>query len=64
MTLRKEMMKKNPLSLSVVLVARGIFYSAPHRVSCRPEPTYAQIALQTGPKKSATPSAVGKSPLH
>jgi 7,8-dihydropterin-6-yl-methyl-4-(beta-D-ribofuranosyl)aminobenzene 5'-phosphate synthase len=28
-TLRKEMMKKNPSSLSVVHVARGIFYSRP-----------------------------------
>ena len=29
MTLRKEMMKKNPEALSVVHVARGIFYSRP-----------------------------------
>lgn len=29
MTLRKEMMKKNPAALSVVHVARGIFYSRP-----------------------------------
>ncbi len=29
MTLRKEMMKKNPSALSVVHVARGIFYSRP-----------------------------------
>jgi 7,8-dihydropterin-6-yl-methyl-4-(beta-D-ribofuranosyl)aminobenzene 5'-phosphate synthase len=29
MTLRKEMMKKNPSALSVVYVARGIFYSRP-----------------------------------
>jgi 7,8-dihydropterin-6-yl-methyl-4-(beta-D-ribofuranosyl)aminobenzene 5'-phosphate synthase len=29
MTIRKEMMKKNPLALSVVHVARGIFYSRP-----------------------------------
>ena len=29
MTLRREMMKKNPSALSVVHVARGIFYSRP-----------------------------------
>ena len=29
MTLRKEMMKKNPSALSVVHIARGIFYSRP-----------------------------------
>ena len=29
MTLRKEMMKKNPSALSIVHVARGIFYSRP-----------------------------------
>jgi 7,8-dihydropterin-6-yl-methyl-4-(beta-D-ribofuranosyl)aminobenzene 5'-phosphate synthase len=29
MTLRKEMMKRNPSALSVVYVARGIFYSRP-----------------------------------
>ena len=29
MTLRKEMMKKNPSALSVAYVARGIFYSRP-----------------------------------
>src|ERR1700680_3662635 len=29
MTLRKEMMKRNPSALSVVHVARGIFYSRP-----------------------------------
>ena len=29
MILRKEMMKKNPSALSVVHVARGIFYSRP-----------------------------------
>jgi len=29
LTLRKEMMKKNPLALSVVNVARGIFFSRP-----------------------------------
>lgn len=29
MTLRKEMMKKNPSALSVVYVSRGIFYSRP-----------------------------------
>src|ERR1700692_5047039 len=29
MTLRKEMMKRNPAALSVAYVARGIFYSRP-----------------------------------
>src|ERR1039457_3813755 len=29
MTLRREMMKKNPAALSVTHVARGIFYSRP-----------------------------------
>jgi 7,8-dihydropterin-6-yl-methyl-4-(beta-D-ribofuranosyl)aminobenzene 5'-phosphate synthase len=29
MTLRREIMKKNPAALSVVHVSRGIFYSRP-----------------------------------